>query len=231
MERLQTFLPPSVMLPPRRLKSLLGQAVEMQTEKCPCHDMLWETNIENVSLLSDHSCSMSGTFPMQTIQILTDHCDEVWFCKFSPDGLKLATGCKDSTAIIWDVDPHNLTVKSRHVLEDQLNSGVSFVEWSPDSKLLLVGGSEDHPEIYIYNVDEGKLIVKMSNSAEESLSCAAFNKDGTKFVCGGTKGQFYLCNLNGQVIDSWEGVRVNSLAFRSDNKTVLAADTHHRIRG
>lgn len=37
--------------------------------------------------------------------MLNDHCDEVWFCKFSADGLKLATGSKDTTIMIWDVDP------------------------------------------------------------------------------------------------------------------------------
>ena len=48
------------------------------------------------------------TFPCETIQIMNDHGDEVWICKFSPDGLKLATGSKDASIIIWDVDPVNL---------------------------------------------------------------------------------------------------------------------------
>ena len=37
-------------------------------------------------------------------------------------------------------------------------------------------------------------------------------------------------DLSGNVLDSWEGVRVNCLWCRSDGKSVLAADTHHRIR-
>ncbi|XP_037933993.1 WD repeat-containing protein 26 homolog [Teleopsis dalmanni] len=230
MERLQAFLPPTVMMPPRRLRTLLQQAVELQTQHCPCHDMAWETNIENVSLLTDHSCSIDG-FPMQTIQILSDHCDEVWFCKFSPDGLKLATGSKDSTVIIWDVDPFKLTLKHRRILDGQSQLSVAFVSWSPDSKLLLVGGPEDSLEVCVWNVDDGKLVVKLSQSVEDSLSCGAFNRDGTKFVCGGQKGQFYLCDLNGSVVDSWEGVRINCVAFRSDNKTILASDNHYRIRG
>jgi len=43
-------------------------------------------------------------FPCQSTQVLTDHTDEVWFCRFSPDGSKLATGSKDGTLIIWAVD-------------------------------------------------------------------------------------------------------------------------------
>lgn len=43
-------------------------------------------------------------FPCYTQQILTEHCNEVWFCKFSNDGTKLATGSKDTTVIVWHVD-------------------------------------------------------------------------------------------------------------------------------
>lgn len=228
MERLQAYLPPTVMLPPRRLRSLLTQAVELQTQRCPCHDMGWETNLETVSLLSDHCCSTEG-FPMQTLQILTEHCDEVWFIKFSPNGLKLASGSKDASVIIWDVDPYKLVLKHRRTLDVQVS--VSFVSWSPDSKLLLVGGPDDSPEIFIWNVEDCSLIVKMSHAMDDSLSCGAFNPDGTRFVTGGLKGQFYLCDLKGTILDSWEGVRVNCLAFLSDNKTVLASDNHYRVRG
>ena len=38
-------------------------------------------------------------------------------------------------------------------------------------------------------------------------------------------------DLDGNVLDSWEGVRVQCMAYRQDGKTVLAADTHYRIRG
>jgi WD40 repeat protein len=44
------------------------------------------------------------TFPCVTIQTLTEHSDEVWFCKFSPDGTKLATGSKDGYLHVYDVD-------------------------------------------------------------------------------------------------------------------------------
>lgn len=37
MDRLQKYLPPTIMLPPRRLHSLLCQAVEMQNQQCTYH--------------------------------------------------------------------------------------------------------------------------------------------------------------------------------------------------
>lgn len=70
MDRLQSFLPASVMLPPRRLHTLLRQAVELQTEHCTHHDMAWETSIDNVSLLSDHNCSsIANAFPVHPLQV------------------------------------------------------------------------------------------------------------------------------------------------------------------
>lgn len=54
------FLPPSVMLPPRRLLTLLGQAVELQKKRCPYHNSPTysaEDGFQNVSLLYDHVCN------------------------------------------------------------------------------------------------------------------------------------------------------------------------------
>jgi len=61
--------------------------------------------------VSYYACYLSReNFPCQSSQVLTDHTDEVWFCRFSPDGSKLATGSKDGTLIIWAVD-----LVSKHV--------------------------------------------------------------------------------------------------------------------
>lgn len=56
--------------------------------------------------------------PLETWQVLNDHCDEVWFCRFSPDGTKLATGSKDTTVMIWNVDPvhNNLRILPKYVV-------------------------------------------------------------------------------------------------------------------
>ncbi|XP_011137847.1 WD repeat-containing protein 26 isoform X1 [Harpegnathos saltator] len=232
MDRLQRYLPPSIMLPPRRLHSLLCQAVEMQNQQCTYHvTHTQQTSLENVSLLVDHSCSKEE-FPCHTIQILNDHCDEVWYCKFSPDGLKLATGSKDMTVIIWDVDPETLKVTHRKTLEGH-TYGVALITWSPDSTHLIACGPEDCPELWLWNVDtpDCELRVKLTQSTDDSLTACAWHRDSNKFVAGGLRGQFYQCDMDGNVSETWEGIRVKCLWCRNDGKTVLAADSHHRIRG
>ena len=55
----------------------------------------------------------------------------------------------------------------------------------------------------------------MSHSNEDSLTCVAWSPDGQRLTCGGNRGQFYQCDSHGTVLDSWEGVRVHGLAYRS----------------
>uniref|UniRef100_A0A3P8NUT0 WD repeat-containing protein 26 n=1 Tax=Astatotilapia calliptera TaxID=8154 RepID=A0A3P8NUT0_ASTCA len=229
LDKLQTYLPPSVMLPPRRLQTLLKQAVELQRERCLYHNTKLDSGLDSVSLLLDHSCSRKQ-FPCYTQQILTEHCNEVWFCKFSNDGTKLATGSKDTTVIVWQVDMDIQQLKLMKTLEGHAY-GVSYLAWSPDDAYLIACGPDDCSELWLWNVQTGELRTKMSQSHEDSLTSVAWNPDGKRFVTGGQRGQFYQCDLDGNLLDSWEGVRVQCLWCLSDGRTVLASDTHQRIRG
>lgn len=89
------------------------------------------------SLLLDHSCPRQA-FPGTTVQVLSDHCDEVWIARFSPDGAKLATGSKDSTVIIWDVDPVSISssrdmCRENQRLEYVANGRSSFINFKTRS--------------------------------------------------------------------------------------------------
>ena len=51
------YLPPDIMLPPKRLESLLSQAVELQQERCTYHVKPGKLTLDDVSLLKDHACT------------------------------------------------------------------------------------------------------------------------------------------------------------------------------
>jgi len=227
MERLQAFLPPTIMLPPRRLSTLLGQAAKQQRDNCLYHNRLGDEGPPD-SYAMDHHCS-KDMFPSETVQVLVDHCDEVWFCKWSPNGRLLATGSKDYTVIIWELEPETLQIRQRGMLEGH-SYGVAYLAWSPDSTKLAVCGPDDCPEVWLWDVLSQRLETKVSHSGEDSLTCVSWSPDGRRITCGGNRGQFYQCDTHGTVLDSWEGVRVQCLAYRQDGKHILAADTHHRLR-
>ena len=50
------LMPPPVMLPPNRLLTLLGQAVQLQADRCFYHNTKTVMNVDSVSLLTDHVC-------------------------------------------------------------------------------------------------------------------------------------------------------------------------------
>ena len=80
MERLQAFLPPSVMLPPRRLTALLGQAAQHQQANCLFHNRRSDEGPPD-TYATDHHCTKE-MFPSETIQVLAEHCDEVIWSHF-----------------------------------------------------------------------------------------------------------------------------------------------------
>ncbi|UYV61098.1 WDR26 [Cordylochernes scorpioides] len=182
MEKLQTYLPSSIMLPPRRLESLLRQAVELQKKRCPYHQQQQQqqnTGVEPISLLTDHvcgnkkalSCGCRENFPSEIRQVLTDHCDEVWFCRFSNSGTKLATGCKDSTIVIWDIHPETLELTTSNVLYG-LTFGISNLAWSPDDHYLLACGTEESSDLWIWNTQswlEASRSLDVTFGSRESL--------------------------------------------------------------
>jgi len=91
------FISPKMMVPSRRLATLLDQARRHQQQDCVFHD---DGNAS--SLYLDHECS-SGQFPAMTTHILADHTDEVWKLEWSPDGTMLASAGKDHQVVIWQL--------------------------------------------------------------------------------------------------------------------------------
>lgn len=226
MDRLQSFLPASVMLPPHRLRTLLNQAIELQKEKCPYHNTKLELGMHSLSLLSDHCCSRDD-LPCETKYTLTEHCDEVWFLRFSHNGLRLATGSRDGTVSIWDVS--NGEPKHFKTIEGH-SYGVGYLAWSPDDLYLIACGPEDCAELWIWNTETGELKCRMNQAADDSLTCCAWTPDSSRIYTGGKRGQFYQCDLDGNVLATREGVRVTGLHCLKGSRTVLASDTHNRVR-
>lgn len=106
---------------------------------------------------------------------------------------------------------------------------MSYLAWSPDGRYLIAAGPEDCPDLWIWNAETEQLHLKMTHSQEDSLTAVAWHAASDRFVCGGARGQFYQCGLDGALLSNWDGVRVNALAVRADGR-VLAADTHRRVR-
>ncbi|GFY99527.1 transducin family protein [Actinidia rufa] len=95
LSEMEKLLPPPFILPERRLEHLVEMTVNGQIDSCMYHN-----TCDPISIYEDHRCGRDQ-IPTETIQILTDHKNEVWFVQFSNSGEYLASSSCDCTAIIW----------------------------------------------------------------------------------------------------------------------------------
>ncbi|CAI9287668.1 unnamed protein product [Lactuca saligna] len=95
VNELEKLLPPPITVPDRRLEHLVERVVGSKIYSCIYHN-----SMDPVLIYKDHFCGRDK-IPTKTIQILSDHKNEVWFVQFSRNGDYLASSSSDCTTIIW----------------------------------------------------------------------------------------------------------------------------------
>lgn len=213
-----------VTVPEGRLVGLVEMAVEGQVEGCLYH------NVEDeVSLLEDHSCGRDR-IPTDTIQVLTDHKNEVWFVQFSNNGQYLASSSSDCTAIIWKVlVGGKLAIK--HTLQSH-QKPVSYVAWSPDDSMLLTCGNGE--VLKLWDAETGACKYTFGDLGFTISSCAWF-PDSKQFVGGSSdveKG-IHMWDCDGNELKAWKGSRmpkVLDLAVTPDGENLISIFSEKDIR-
>ncbi|KAF2944292.1 WD repeat-containing protein 26 homolog [Oryza sativa Japonica Group] len=222
LEELQKVLPPTVMVPERRLENLLEQALTVQREACYFHN-----SIDGLSLYTDHHCG-KDQLPSCTVQVLRAHRDEVWFLQFSNNGKYLASASNDKSAIIWKVDEDG-ELLLKHTLTGH-DKPVMMVAWSPDDCQLLTCGMEE--VIRCWDVESGKCLHVYEKSGIGLISCGWF-PDGKHILSGLTDHNFCLWDLDGKEVDCWKGQRsskTSDFAVSNDGKLIISMNRESTIR-
>ncbi|KAK7300205.1 hypothetical protein RJT34_11042 [Clitoria ternatea] len=215
LEELQKLLPPTVMIPEKRLEYLVEQALILQREACPFHNSL----DKEMSLYSDHHCG-KDQIPSRTLQILEAHDNEVWFVQFSHNGKYLASASNDRTAIIWEVGINGgLSVK--HRLSGH-QKAVSSVSWSPNDQELLTCGEEE--AIRRWDVSSGKCLQIYEKAGAGLVSCAWF-PCGKYILSGLSDKSICKWELDGKEMESWKGqktLKISDLEITDDGGEILS---------
>ena len=213
------YIPPDVMLPPRRLPILLEQAQAHQRTQC-----LYHTQGNAISLLEDHACSRAD-FPVLTTQILAEHEHEVWYVQWSHDGRSLASASKDCSAIIWSIGPATgpaeRDCRVHKVLKDH-NDGVTALAWSMDDSVLLTSAGSS---IKMWNARTGLCIRELTRHLRDSeISSLTYLHDGSGFVSAGMDRKIIVYDNDGGVRDEWPlaPVRISDHAISPDGAYLVA---------
>ena len=140
---------------------------------------------------------------------------------FSSDGKTLASGSRDNTIKLWNVE----TGKEIRTLSGH-NEGVTSVSFSSDGKTL-ASGSEDKT-IKLWNVETGKEIRSLSGHNSSVLS-VSFSSDGKTLASGSDDKTIKLWNgdkawgLDGLMRRSCDRVRAY---LHNPNSDVKEEDRH-----
>ncbi|KJH48405.1 WD domain, G-beta repeat protein [Dictyocaulus viviparus] len=236
--KVQRVLPATFILPPARLEQLLNQAHITQVSKCRVHlkNDHFE-GLEAADVFVDHSCQRRSSRGYINTQSITDHKCEVWCVEFSPDGKLLASCSKSSRVLIHSVVSGGKKVEILHHLAGYDTAEVvSCMSWSGDSKLLAIACTEQAPfDIMVFDAKEGRLLRTVDNLPNSLFTtCAFFNASNYFLIVGDERGHLQICDIKqpteSYVLGFWEGYRIRGVYGMSDSATVLASDTHHRLR-
>ncbi|CAE6536417.1 unnamed protein product [Rhizoctonia solani] len=158
----------------------------------------------------------------------------IWSVAYSPDGIRVAIGCRDETVRILNAfDGMPLVEPLRG------HTGLVWtVAFSPEGKFL-VSGSTDRT-IRIWNAHNGVLTAGPFVGHTGSVNSVSFSPDGTRLVSGGDDGIIRIWGVyDGTVLlvpSEHPSDRVKTVAFSpngafiasgSDGKTVRLWDAHN----
>lgn len=214
LEDLQNLFPPTVMIPDGRLLQLVEQALELQQEACLFHN----SSVGETSLFTDHHCGRDQ-IPSQTVQILQDHNDEVWYLQFSHNGKYLASSSSDNSAIIWEVNSDGKVTLKHRLIGHQ--KPVSCVSWSPNHDQILTCGLEE--VVKRWDVSSGQCLQVYEKGLIGLISCN-WSPDGKYIFTGLTDKSIIMWGLDGKEIESLKGqktIRISDLQITSDGKLIV----------
>ncbi|KAK4429206.1 WD repeat-containing protein 26 [Sesamum alatum] len=214
LEELQKLLPPTVMIPKNRLVHLVEQSLDLQTDACRFHN----SSVGEMSLLTDHQCGRDR-IPCQTLQILREHSDEVWFLQFSHNGKFLASSSGDCLVIIWEVKVDG-QVTMKHKLSGH-QKPVNYVSWSPDDLELLTCGVEE--TVRRWDVASGECLHVYEKNGLGLVSCG-WAADGKSIFSGVTDKSISMWDREGKEIECWKGQktsRIADLGITADGKELI----------
>jgi WD40 repeat protein len=165
-------------------------------------------------------------FPnFRSLRSLVGHKDDIYAVTFTPDGRTLASGSKDNTAKIWNVD-NGKVIYSLPGFDEQyvcLNPGVFTVAFSPDGRTLASG---DCRTVAFWDVSTGKIIRRLRG--DDPVWQVGYSPDGSLFAAIRSRKLTMWKVESGQLVKINNELSASEFSFSPDG-TTLAVVTDYNI--
>ncbi|MDR1174301.1 MAG: WD40 repeat domain-containing protein [Treponema sp.] len=167
-----------------------------------------------------------SALPAQTPELfLQGHSDDINTVAYSPDGRRIATGSKDNTVKIWDVE----SGREIRTLSGHTNS-VRAAGYSPDGRRIVSGSLDTSAKIW--NAETGQEIRTLSGHSG-GIRSVAYSPDGRRIVSGSIDKTVKIWNAEtGQEIRALTGHNssVYAVNYSPDGRRIISGSRDNTIK-
>ena len=153
------------------------------------------------------------------------HTDWILSVAYSPNGQRIATGCRDSSIKIWDA------VTGELIKTNQYHVGrVNTVAFSPDSQLLASAG--DDKVACLYDLGSNQVVHKLKGHIDV-IRTICFSSDGRFLVSGSYDESIKLWDIeSGRLFRTLLGHSnwVRAVSFSSDNRLLASGSDDQTLK-
>ncbi|KAK4492868.1 hypothetical protein RD792_000193 [Penstemon davidsonii] len=228
LEELQKLLPPTVLIPEKRLVHLVEQALDLQRDACRFHN----SSVVEMSLLTDHQCGREK-IPCQTLQVkmdgqvslkhkLSGHQKPVSYISWSPDDNQLLTCGVEEAVRRWDIS----SGECLHVYE---KSGLGLIScgWSLDGLSIFSGVTDK--SVIVWDL-EGKEVECLKGQKTIRIADLGISSDGKELITVCKENMILLFGLE---TESEKFIRedqtIISFALSDDRKYLLVSLSNEEL--
>ena len=161
-------------------------------------------------------------------RIYYGHREGIMSISISPNGDILASGSRDGTIILWDLETGNPI--GEPMFGNDSSVWVMDLDFSPNGKLLASGYSSG--SMIIWDIEHGFMITEQYMLHTDAVREITFNPDGSILTSGGDDGNIFFWdvisdNPIGNPIQT--SSQIKSISYSSDGKLLASGDSEGNI--